>query len=122
MQVRLHWCLEQVHPLLQSKVAGYWKVGITDCQDRDPLKRDRKRYRERFRAIETPMARCVELLVARTFNQLANQYEELRCDLGREALACPAPLSRSEEILDGWLKLEKHVLCVQSGANRRTRA
>ena len=98
MQDRMHWCLEQAHPLLQSKVACYWNVVITDRQDRDSLKRDRKRYREVFRAIETSMARGVELLVARTFNQLVNQYEELRGDLGREALAYPAPLSRARHL------------------------
>ena len=98
MQDRMQWCLDQAHPLLQSKVAGYWKVGITHRQDRDPLKRDRKRYREVFRAIETPMARGVELLVARTFNQLGKQYEELRGDLDCEALPYPAPLSRARDL------------------------
>ena len=104
MQDRLHWCLEKAQPLLKSEMAGYWKVGITDRKDRNPLNRDRKRYREVFRSIETPLARDVELLIARTFNQLTSQHL-LRSDLGRETLAYPAPLERAEEIFDGWLQI-----------------
>jgi len=83
---------------------GYWKIGITDRKDRNPLNRDRKKYREVFRALELPPgdARSLELIVAQTFGILRDRFK-VDDTCGREALPYPFTLAHAEAVLDFWL-------------------
>lgn len=84
---------------------GYWKIGITDRKDRNPLNRDRNRYREVFRSLEMPKgdARAIELIVARTFGVLRKRFNVEDC--GRESLPYPFTLDHALSVLDFWLEV-----------------
>jgi hypothetical protein len=83
-----------LYPLINEGV-GYWKVGVT--RHPDPLKRDRRHYREVFRAVEFNCeadARRVELQIAQWFAKVAPSVH------GREAAHHSTQLGVLLEIFD----------------------
>lgn len=78
---------------------GYWKVGIT--KKKDPLKRDKKHYREVFRSIDIHHfdAIEIELAIAQTFCLIGN---EPNC--GRESLSYSHSLSTALTVFDYWIE------------------
>lgn len=89
----------------EKKGQSYWKVGIT--RHADPLKRDRKHYRETFRAVqlEDTLAKFIELGIAKTFGA-ANQSKKLdMAVIGRETLSHAFSLDDALTIFDQWVEL-----------------
>lgn len=86
---------------VDGRELGYWKVGITDRTDRNPLKRDRVHYQEVFRSVELDEdeARDKELMIARLFKAICD-HGRIRQDCGRESLPYPFSFSTAANVFD----------------------
>ena len=98
---------------------SYWKVGIT--RHANPLKRDRKHYRETFRAVQLDdaVAKFIELGIAKTFG-VANQSKNFDMgQSGRETLSHAFSLDDALTIFDRWVELGTAAGVFAENKNRR---